>query len=52
MILKTRPTLRATLAIFAAFTLGLTAAFAAEDTATNRPPVQTFYLPIPEEDLL
>ena len=52
MLMKTRPTLRAALALFAAFAFGLTTAFAEMDTATNRPPVQTFYLPIPEEDLL
>ena len=52
MMIKTRPGLRAAMAFFAAFALGLTAAFAEVDTATNRPPVQTFYLPIPEEDLL
>ena len=52
MLKKTNNAMRAPLALFAAFALGLTTAFAVEDTATNRPPVQTFYLPIPEEDLL
>ena len=52
MTMKTCSRLRAPLALFAAFALGLTTAFAEVDTATNRPPVQTFYLPIPEEDLL
>ncbi len=43
--------IRATLALLAAFATGIAPAIA-EDTATNRPPVQTFYLPIPEENLL
>ena len=40
--------LAASLAVFATGLLPVSA----QNDATNRPPVQTFYLPIPEEDLL
>ena len=43
--------LHALAALLAFFATGLMPVSAQND-ATNRPPVQTFYLPIPEEDLL
>ena len=46
-----RACLHALAALFVVFATGLLPVSAQND-ATNRPPVQTFYLPIPEEDLL
>ncbi len=43
--------LHALTALVVVFATGLLPVSAQND-ATNRPPVQTFYLPIPEEDLL
>ena len=43
--------LHALLALLVVFATGLLPVSAQND-ATNRPPVQTYYLPIPEEDLL
>ena len=46
-----RACLHALAALFVVFVTGLLPV-SAQDDATNRPPVQTFYRPIPEEDLL
>ena len=46
-----RACLHALTALVVVFATGLLPVSAQND-ATNRPPVQTFYLPIPEEDLL
>ena len=46
-----RACLHALTALLVVFATGLLPV-SAQDDATNRPPVQTFYLPIPEEDLL
>ena len=46
-----RACLHALTALLVVFATGLMSVSAQND-ATNRPPVQTFYLPIPEEDLL
>ena len=43
--------LRALTALLVVFATGFLPVSAQND-ATNRPPVQTYYLPIPEEDLL
>ena len=43
--------LHALTALLVVFATGLLPV-SAENDATNRPPIQTFYLPIPEEDLL
>ena len=43
--------LHALTALLVVFAMGLLP-LSAQNDATNRPPVQTFYLPIPEEDLL
>ena len=46
-----RACLHALTALLVVFATGLLPVSAQND-ATNRPPVQTFYLPIPKEDLL
>ena len=49
--LASRACLHALTALLVVFAMGLLP-LSAQNDATNRPPVQTFYLPIPEEDLL
>jgi len=48
---SSRACLHALTALLVVFATGLLPVSAQND-ATNRPPIQTFYLPIPEEDLL